>query len=210
LAIWASNGQPWLCLLPSEVSEKTPADAKRWMTLYEGIAAMLFFTLIVAITVLANLASRFGAPGLVDWRACMRWGLSLALVFAGADHLLMPQRYLPMVPDFVPFAAEAVFLTGLCELAGAIGLLVPRFRYMAGVLLAVYFVCVFPANIKNAVEGLSVEGLPTATWYYWLRLLFQPLVIWWALYCSSVIAWPFVNRVAHHNAKLESKIAGRH
>jgi uncharacterized membrane protein len=42
-------------------------------------------------------------------------------------------------------------------------------------MLAIYFVCVFPANIKNAIEGLSVQGLPGANWYYWMRLLFQPL-----------------------------------
>jgi uncharacterized membrane protein len=46
---------------------------------------------------------------------------------------------------------------------------------------------VFPANIKNAVEGVVVEGLPTASWYYWVRLLFQPLAIWWTLRASEVI-----------------------
>jgi uncharacterized membrane protein len=58
-------------------------------------------------------------------------------------------------------------------------------------MLAIYFLCVFPANIKNAIEGLAVEGLPSAGWYYWVRLLFQPLVIWWALYASAIIDWPF-------------------
>lgn len=97
-----------------------------------------------------------------------------------------------MMPSFVPFHAEVVFLTGLCELAGAVGLLLPRLRCLAGIMLAMYFVCVFPANIKNAIEGLPVEGLPAANWYYWLRLLFQPLVIWRTLYSSAAIAWPIV------------------
>jgi uncharacterized membrane protein len=57
-------------------------------------------------------------------------------------------------------------------------------------MLALYFVAVFPANIKNAIEGLSVEGLPEAAWYYWVRLPFQPLVIWWSLYAAAVIDWP--------------------
>ena len=153
---------------------------------------MLFFALVSIITVLARLSSRLGASGLADWRACMRWGLSLGLVFAGIDHLLTPERYLPMMPSFVPFPAEVVFFTGLCELAGAVGLVVPRLRHLAGIMLAIYFVCVFPANIKNAIEGLSVAGLPTANWYYWLRLLFQPLVIWWTLYSSAAIDWPLV------------------
>jgi uncharacterized membrane protein len=152
---------------------------------------MLFFALIALVTLFAALAGRLGMPGLEDWRACMRWGLALALVFTGLDHLLTPERYLPMMPAFVPYPGEIVAFTGICELAGAVGLLIPRLRRLAGVMLAIYFVAVFPANIKNAIEGLSVEGLPGATWYYWVRLLFQPLVIWWSLYAAAVIDWPF-------------------
>jgi uncharacterized membrane protein len=128
----------------------------------------------------------------------MRWGLSLALVSTGIYHLLTPGRYLPMMPSFVPFHTEVVFLTGLCEVAGAVGLLLPRLRYLAGTMLAIYFVCVFPANIKNAIEGLSVQGLPGANWYYWVRLLFQPLVIWWTLYSSAAIDWPLRQRATQH------------
>ncbi|MEX0591358.1 MAG: DoxX family protein [Xanthobacteraceae bacterium] len=152
---------------------------------------MLFFALIGALTLLAALAARLGVPGLDDWRACMRWGLAIALVFTGVDHLLLPVRYLPMLPDFVPYPNEIVALTGLCEIAGAFGLLIPRLRKLAGVMLAIYLVAVFPANIKNAIEGLSVEGLPSANWYYWARLPFQPLAVWWSLYAAAVVDWPF-------------------
>lgn len=148
---------------------------------------MLFFGLIAAITLLAALLGKAGIADLKDWRASMRWGLAAALMFAGIDHLVMPGRYLPMLPQAVPFPAAVVLLTGLCEIAGAIGLLVPRTRRLAGIMLAIYFVCVFPANIRNAVHGVTVEGLPTAAWYYWVRLLFQPLVILWALHASGVI-----------------------
>jgi uncharacterized membrane protein len=155
---------------------------------------MLFFALIALITLVAWLASRFGLPGLDDWGARMRWGLALALIFTGIDHLVNPGRYLPMMPAFLPLHSEIVLFTGLCELAGAVGLLIPRLRHLAGIMLAIYFVCVFPANIKNAVEGLSVEGLPSANWYYWVRLAFQPLVIWWTLYAAGVIDLPFRRR----------------
>jgi uncharacterized membrane protein len=155
---------------------------------------MLFFALIGSITLVAGLASRVGVPGLNDWRACMRWGLALALIFTGIDHLVNPARYLPMMPASVPLHPEIVAFTGVCELAGAVGLMIPRLRRLAGILLVIYFVCVFPANIKNAVEGLSVEGLPSANWYYWVRLAFQPLVIWWTLYAAGVIDLPFRRR----------------
>jgi len=151
---------------------------------------MLFFALILTLTLLARLAGWLGLAALRDWAACMRLGLGGALLFAGVDHLANPWRYRPMMPSWVPAHEFVIAFTGLCEIAGAAGLQVARLRRLAGVLLAVYFVCVFPANIKNAVEGLSVTGLPSAAWYYWVRLAFQPLAIWWALTASGVLALP--------------------
>src|SRR5262245_38672564 len=101
-------------------------DGGRWQGRnQEKEADMLFFALIAIITLLAALAARLGVSGLAGWRACMRVGLALALVATGIDHLVAPGRYLPMMPGLVPFPAEVVLLTGLCELAGAVGLLVP-------------------------------------------------------------------------------------
>jgi len=148
---------------------------------------MLFIALLITLTLLAALADRLGARGLAGWPARMRLAMALALLLVGSDHLLTPQRYLPMLPDFLPYHLELVLFTGLCELAGAIGLLLPRWRRYAALALALYFVCVFPANIKNALDGLNVEGLPAATWYYWLRLPFQPLIVLWALYAGGLI-----------------------
>jgi uncharacterized membrane protein len=117
----------------------------------------------------------------------MRIAMAVALLFVGADHWINPQRYLPMTPPWVPLHLEMVLFTGAAEIAGALGLLVPRLRRAAGFMLALYFVAVFPANIHNALNGLAVEGLPQAQWYYWVRLAFQPLAIWWALYSAELI-----------------------
>ena len=101
--------------------------------------------------------------------------------------LLTPERYLPMMPPYIPFHGEVIFFTGLCEIAGAIGLLTPRLKELAAMMLALYAVAVFPANVHNAMNGLSVAGLPEANLYYWARLFFQPLIIWWALYAGGLI-----------------------
>ena len=148
---------------------------------------MIFFGFLVVATLAARMAGAVGMRALTDWSACMRWGMAAALIFFGTDHLLTTERYLPMLPSFLPAPEAVVQFTGLCEIAGAVGLLVPRFRRLAGIMLAIYFVCVFPANIKNAIDGLDVEGLPQAGWYYWVRLLFQPVAIWWALRAAEVI-----------------------
>lgn len=151
---------------------------------------MLFFALLLALTLGAWLLP------LSDWPARMRLALAFALVLVGSDHWLNPQRYLPMMPDWVPLHREMVLFTGAAEIAGAFGLMVARLRRLAGFMLALYFVAVFPANIHNAVHGLAVEGLPQAQWYYWLRLPFQPLALWWALYSAGLVRWPFGGRAA--------------
>jgi hypothetical protein len=58
-------------------------------------------------------------------------------------------------------------------------------------MLALYALCVFPANIKHAVEGISVPGLPDTWWYHGPRLAAQPVLIWLALYAAQLIDWPF-------------------
>lgn len=151
---------------------------------------MMFFALMGLVTLAAWGLSRAGVGGLDGWPARMRVGMACALLLAGADHLATPERYLAMMPSYLPLHRELVFFTGLCEMAGAAGLMVGRLRRLAGLALAVYFVCVFPANINNALNGLQVDGLPAAAWYYWVRLAFQPLVIWWALHASGAIDWP--------------------
>lgn len=148
---------------------------------------MLFIVLLIVLSLGAWSASRLGLPGLADWPARMRLALAMALLFAGVDHWLTPGRYLPMMPDYLPWHLPLVLFTGTCEIAGALGLLLPRTRRLAAGLLALYFVCVFPANVHNAMNGLMVEGLPQVQWYYWLRLPFQPLIILWTLYAGGLL-----------------------
>jgi uncharacterized membrane protein len=148
---------------------------------------MLFFALLLVLALAA-------VPWLKAWPARMRFAMALTLILIGTDHWLNPQRYLAMMPPWVPLHLEMVLFTGTAEIAGAFGLLIPQLRRHAGLMLAIYFVAVFPANIHNALNGLAVEGLPQAQWYYWVRLAFQPLAIWWALFGSELIRWPFARR----------------
>jgi uncharacterized membrane protein len=105
-----------------------------------------------------------------------------------------PDQFLPIVPDFVPMPREVVLATGLCEIAGGLALLTTRLRWLAGVLLALYAVLVFPANIKHASEGIHLPAVPDSWWYHGPRLLMQPVLIWWALFCAGVIDWPLGER----------------
>jgi len=74
------------------------------------------------------------------------------VLFYGAAayiHLSMPMTFMPVMPDWVPEPYRVIQFTGLCEAAGAVGLLIPRLRWLAGLMLALYAVCVFPVNINT-------------------------------------------------------------
>jgi len=121
----------------------------------------------------------------------MLWLLAAFYLAAGLLHLRSPAAFLPIVPDWVPAPHLTVIATGVAEILGALGLLVPRLRKAAGIGLALYALCVFPANLKHAIEGIVVPELPSSWWYHGPRLAFQPVLIWAALYASGVTNWPW-------------------
>lgn len=118
------------------------------------------------------------------WRegpAALAARLALALFYAaaGVAHFRFADAMVRITPDWVPAPHVVVIATGLCELAGAIGLLTVRWRRAAALALALYAVCVFPANIKHAIHDLTT-GTGLGWWYHGPRLLLQPLIVWWA------------------------------
>jgi uncharacterized membrane protein len=129
-------------------------------------------------------------------RASLRWLLALFYFAAGVAHLRSPGGFLAITPDWVPFPETVVALTGLAEIAGAIGLLVPRTllgwaRPAAGIGLALYAVCVWPANFHHAFANIAIGGETLSWWYHGPRLAAQPLIIWLALWVGEVTEWPF-------------------
>ncbi|MFJ6323338.1 MULTISPECIES: DoxX family protein [unclassified Rhizobium] len=126
------------------------------------------------------------------WQRRCRWGLSAFYGLAGILHIVLPKPFLGITPAWVPEPETVIFLTGLCEIAGAVGLLMPRLRKAAGIGLALYAVCVFPANIKHAIDGLGAATVSPWQWLYHLvRLPLQLPLVWVALFAGSVVVWPF-------------------
>lgn len=127
-------------------------------------------------------------------RAGLRWLLALIYFAAGVIHIRSPGGFVAITPDWVPSPHAVVFWTGVAEIAGAIGLMVPRLRRAAGIGLALYALCVWPANFNHALNDIAIGGnrLPWA--YHGPRLMLQPLIIWWALWAGGVTDWPFRKR----------------
>ena len=88
-------------------------------------------------------------------RAVARAVLAVAYFGIGIVHVTHPDAFLPIMPDWVPHPREVVLGTGVCELTGAVALMTPRLRRAAGWAFAAYAICVFPANIKHAMENLK-------------------------------------------------------
>jgi uncharacterized membrane protein len=123
-------------------------------------------------------------------RRALRGLLAAIYLAAGVGHLWIPDKFLAITPDWVPAPQAVIFATGVLEIAGALALLSTRWRRLAGIMLALYAVCVFPANIKHALDAGVVWPLPQSWWYHAPRLAFQPVFVWWALFCADVIDWP--------------------
>jgi uncharacterized membrane protein len=129
-------------------------------------------------------------PHRPGWRNAVRLALVALYLAAGVLHLVLPAPFLRITPAWVPNPALVVSLTGLAELAGAIGLLQGRFpalRRAAGLGLAAYALGVWPANINHLLMDLARPDHGLGWAYHGPRMLAQPLLIWAALWAGGVI-----------------------
>lgn len=117
--------------------------------------------------------------------------LAAAYFYVGVIHLRSPESFLAITPSWVPSPRNVILFTGICEIAGAIALMTTKLRQVAGIMLAIYAVCVFPANINHAVNAIAINGKTLSWWYHGPRLALHPVIVWWALYAGGVINWPF-------------------
>ena len=125
-------------------------------------------------------------------RTALRFLLAALYFVAGVIHLRVPAGFVQITPFWVPMPDVVVFITGVCEIAGALVLaFVPGLRGAAGIALAAYALCVFPANVNHAINDIRVGDVDMSWWYHGPRLLLQPLILWWALWAGDVTDWPF-------------------
>lgn len=130
-------------------------------------------------------------------RTAARWLLGIAYAVAGYLHLAAPRGFLAIIPPWVPVPGPVVAGTGAAELLGALGLLQPwspALRRAAGWGLALYALCVWPANFQHLALDMARPDHGLGLGYHVPRLLAQPLVIWLALWTGEVTDRPFARR----------------
>jgi uncharacterized membrane protein len=122
-------------------------------------------------------------------RTLARWLLGAALVFAGTAHLTFARdEFVAQVPSWLPLPVDVtVVASGIAEIALGLSLAILRRRRVAvGWIVAAFFVAIFPGNIEQFVRGTDAFGLDTDL-ARGVRLLFQPLLVVWALWSTG--AW---------------------
>jgi uncharacterized membrane protein len=114
--------------------------------------------------------------------------LSALFLFAGILHLADTNLFVPIMPPFLPFPRLCVQISGIFEILGGIGLLLPQrdIQTVTGWGLFILLVAVFPANIYLAADNIRIHGMPSQPWMGWARLPFQPLLMLAVLWVTRV------------------------
>ena len=110
------------------------------------------------------------------------------LVYAGTLHLTSSrEEFQAQVPSWVPVDADlVVVISGVIEiLLGLASLTLWRYRQIVGLVTAIFFIAIFPGNIWQYLDGIDAFGLDTDKERE-IRLLFQPALVFWALWSTGV------------------------
>jgi uncharacterized membrane protein len=121
-------------------------------------------------------------PGTSVWKNA---GLTVVFVWffiGGITHFALTEFYLRIVPPYIPFPLAAVYISGVFELIGALGILSRNTRPLAGIGLMVLTVLVTPANIYMAQHPELFPNIPF--WMLIARLPLQVLLLWLILWST--------------------------
>jgi len=145
------------------------------------------FYILIAVSLIA-LTLIYLFAGSFDWQLAGRIGMSAMLLFTALGHFMFSKGMELMIPRFIPFPKELVFVTGLLEIAAAITLLIPALQESTSWSLIIFFVLITPANIHAAIKKLNYQTGNTdgpGPGYLWLRVPLQLIFILW-VYFSGI------------------------
>ncbi|MBM64665.1 MAG: hypothetical protein CMH55_00340 [Myxococcales bacterium] len=115
-------------------------------------------------------------------RTLARFLVALFFVSVGVRHFTDAQAFVGIMPPYLPWHLELVYISGVFEILGGIGLLIPATRRQAGFGLLLLLLAVFPANIHMLVNEVYFADMPKERWLLWarlpLQLVFAVAVLW--------------------------------
>ncbi len=117
-----------------------------------------------------------------------RVGLSIFFAFTAIGHFVIAEQMAEMLPASTPYRIELIYITGVLELLGAIGVWIPSLTKLTGICLILMLLAVLPANIYSAIKRVDFGGHASGPMYLLLRVPFQLFVIWWS-YLATEQNW---------------------
>jgi len=98
-------------------------------------------------------------------------------ILIGIEHFREPQKFVEIVPKYMPFALFLVYLTGSIEIAGGLGIIYPETREITGRLMALFLLAIYPANLYMWTNDVAFNGTRLSTTGHLIRLSVQILLI---------------------------------
>ena len=117
-----------------------------------------------------------------------RWLLATLFIVAGILHFVRAEVFADIVPPYLPAPYLLVYISGLFEFIGGLGLLLPKFRRLASWGLILLLVAVFPANLYMATDSQAFVDAGIPLWAIYLRLPFQAVLMLWVWWSARTIA----------------------
>jgi len=145
---------------------------------------LIVLLIVFAVSILAMKLIR----GNYEFAMSGRIAMSIMLLFTAVAHFAFTKGMAMMLPDFIPYKTETVYLTGIIEIAAAIGLFIPSLRVITAWLLIAFFILILPANIYTAIKQIDYQKGTSdgnGLMYLWFRIPLQILFIVWT-YLSAI------------------------
>ena len=120
------------------------------------------------------------------YRNICRVPFALSFVSVGLLHFIDPDPFLKIMPTYVPWHLELVYLSGLFEILGGVGLLVPRARHFAAWGLIALLIAVYPANINMLMNDIYIGDMPHERWLLWARMPLQLVMALGVLWSGEI------------------------
>ena len=109
----------------------------------------------------------------------------LAFIWIGIAHFKDPQKFVEIIPAFLPFPLFLAYLSGAMEIGGGLAIIYPETRVLAGRFLALFLIGVYPANLYMWTNDVAFNGTTFTTSQHILRMIAQLVLIVLALYLSG-------------------------
>lgn len=146
---------------------------------------LFLLLLLIAPYLLLTLAGRWVIGFKISPTKRARVGLSLFFIFASIGHFIRTEDMAAMLPPSVPYRIELIYITGVLELLGAIGIWIPRLTRLTGLLLILMLIGLLPANVYSAINRVDFGGHDAGPAYLLVRIPFQLFAIWWTYFATE-------------------------